>query len=154
MEIDRNDLAFSFVVLENQIEATGCLSRWMKQLILLWQRPPDVIAEMKDIVSKTKMQAGATDYKVVKDRIIKAFGPQFGDAFREALGTQMTGKPYQLVNKLINLLCSNHPNLENNCCMEEVITGMWQNQLPEAVKAGGANHRLGGGQLGKHLGQS
>ena len=79
-----------------------------------------------------KDTAGATPYHDLKTRILDTFGTKPDNTFETAAALVMTGKPSQLLNKIINTLCPNHPNLEA-CCAAGTVSGLWRRQLPPEV---------------------
>ena len=64
--------------------------------------PPEVVAEVKDLLRKSKAAAGATPYKDLKVELMKLYGPRPEDAFDQALALVMTGKPSTLCKAIIN----------------------------------------------------
>ena len=143
VDFDRSDVEFWFQQLEMHLTTAGIKAQWTKRLLLHKQLPNDVIAELKDLLRKDKAAAGATPYKDLKDMILETFGIKKEDAYEEAEGYLLTGKPSQLAKKLINKLCPNHPHL-NNCCAAGIIAGMWQKKLPFEVRQAVAGMSLEG----------
>ena len=133
LDFDRSDVDFWFTQLEMHLHTAGVRAQWTKRLLLHKQLPADVVAEVKDLLRKSKAAAGATAYKDVKDRVMGAFGSKPEDDYAEAEALVLTGKPSQLLHKLINIVCKKHPFLEN-CCAAGQISGMWRNKLPTEVK--------------------
>ena len=97
------------------------------------QLPKEVIDEVKDLLRKTKAQAGATPYKDLKDRVLETFALDPEDTYSKAKGMLMTGKPSQLLQSLINTLCITHPDL-TACCSGGIISGMLREKLPSEVR--------------------
>ena len=133
VEFDRADVKFWFQQLEMHLSTAGVNAQWTKRLLLHKQLPKDVIAEVKDLLRKDKSEAGATPYKDLKTRIMETFGKKTEDAYAEAKNYMLVGKPSQLLNKIINTICEQHPTLEN-CCSAGVIYGMWKEKLPPEVR--------------------
>ena len=130
------------------METAGVLSQWQKRLLLQRSLPPDIIAELEDLLIKNQTEAGPLPYKDLKDHLYESFAPRPEEAFKLALGLVMTGKPSQLAKKLINTLCPKHPTLEN-CCLEGVISGLWRDKLPKDVRNQVANYSLVGKDIQK-----
>ena len=134
---------FYFAQLEMQMETAGVKSQWQKRLLLQRNLPPEIIAELEDLLIQKQSEAGDLLYKDLKDRLFKGYGPRPEDSYRKARDLVMTGKPSGFAKILINELCTKHPTLEN-CCMGGVISSLWRDQLPTAVKTAVANHSLVG----------
>merc|ERR1712029_530598 len=90
--------------------------------------------------------ASATCYKQVKDELIRLYGMQEEDRYELASGLLLTTTPSQLCRKLIDIICPDHPTLEN-CCSAPMVAGMWKAQLPKAVRSAVAGKSLKGGNL-------
>ena len=133
LDFDRTDVVFWFQQLEMHLQTAGIKAQWTKRLLLHKQLPPDVIAELKDLLRKDKSRAGAQPYKDLKDRIIETFGQKPEDAFEEAEALMLVGKPSQLCNRLVNILCPEHPDLAN-CCAARMVSGLWRKKLPQEVR--------------------
>ena len=146
VDFNRAKPEFFFIQLEMHLESSGCKSQWVKRLIMQKNLPSDVLEDIEDILRKGKATAGATAYKVAKDRILELYGPRPEEVYKKAKDLQMTSKPSHLCMQLINILCPEHPDLLN-CCCEKVISGMWREQLPPVVKSAVANMQLGNGNL-------
>ena len=134
LDFDRSDVEFWFQQLEMHLSTAAVNAQWTKRLLLHKLLPSDVVAEVKDLLRKGKAAAGTTPYKDLKDRIMETFGKKEEDAFAEAESLMLVGKPSQLLNKLINVICKNHPDLEG-CCAAGQISGMWRRRLPPDVKS-------------------
>ena len=133
LEFDRQDVEFWFQQLEMHLTTSGVNAQWTKRLLLHKLLPSDIVSEVKDLLRKNKASAGATPYKDLKDRILDTFGKKVEDAYAEAEALVLTGKPSQLLNTIINKICTSHPNLEG-CCTAGVISGMWRKKLPTEVQ--------------------
>ena len=148
VDFNRANVRFFFSQLEMHMEASGVLSQWLKRLLLQRSLPSDIVADMEDLLTRGKAEAGATAYKDVKDRIMELYGPRPEDVYRKAKDMVLLPgmKPSQLAKQMIGVLCPKHPTLQD-CCAEPIISGMWRDQLPKLVRAAVANLSLGGGNL-------
>ena len=133
LDFDKEDVEFWFAQLEMHLATAGVKAQWTKRLQLHKQLPPEVVAELKDLLRKSKAAAGATPYKDLKDRILETFATKPEDVYYEAESLIMKGKPSQLLKQLINKICPSHPNLEG-CCAAGMISGMWRKRLPTEVR--------------------
>ena len=144
---DPEDLEFWFSQLENKMEWAGIRSQWTKRQALTRNLPPEIMAEVKGLLKKNKTAAGNTCYKDVKTKLLSLFGPKKEEAYYKAAKLVLVGKPSQLANKIITLLCPADPPLQGGCHCETSVSGMWREQLPREVRTAVANMQLGGGHL-------
>ena len=128
VDFDRQDVEFWFEQLEMHMFGCGLAAQWTNRMVLHKMLPPDIVSEIKDLLRKNQASAGETPYKDIKDSLLETFGQKRADAFAQADALVMTGKPSQLLHKLINILCKHHPDLVG-CCAEGTITGMWRKKL-------------------------
>ena len=133
IDFDRTDVEFWFMQLEMHLTTAGVNAQWTKRLLLHKMLPADVVDEVKDLLRKSKANAGAHPYKDLKERILETFGIQPEDAFAQAEALMLTGKPSQLLHKLINIVCVKHPDLVG-CCAAGQVSGMWRRRLPPEVR--------------------
>ena len=133
VDFDRQDVEFWFEQLEMHMFGCGLAAQWTNRMVLHKMLPPDIVSEIKDLLRKNQASAGETPYKDIKDSLLETFGQKRADAFAQADALVMTGKPSQLLHKLINILCKHHPDLVG-CCAEGTITGMWRKKLPTEVR--------------------
>ena len=84
-------------------------------------------------MTKKRSEAGHI-YKELKTRLLELFGPRTEDAYEEAAGLTLTGKPSALAKRLIVLLCDK-PKPLDGCCCAKVVTALWKKQLPAVVRA-------------------
>ena len=57
---------------------------------------------------------GLSDF--IKDEIVGLFGPTDDDAYAKAASLVMVGKPSQLANKMVDLVCQQDVKLKGCCC--------------------------------------
>ena len=141
---DDQDVKFFFSELEGKFELIEIKSQWTKRHVLANLLPPKQKAEVKDLLMKSKTQAGTDIYKKLKDRILELFGPRQEEAFEEAMQLVLTGKPSALAKKLINKLCKTPSNHFESCCCEGTVMAMWKRKLPQVVRASIAGKSLTG----------
>ena len=79
------DVKYFFFEIENQMEIINVTSQWIKRVILANNLPSTVKTEVKDVLKKTKNEAGATVYKDLKAKILKLFGRKEGENYERAL---------------------------------------------------------------------
>merc|ERR1711951_302057 len=116
-------------------------SQWLKRQVLSSKLEPVVKAEVKDLLIKKKSEAGNNIYKVLKYRLLELFGPKQEDAYEEAVGLVLTGKPSALAKRLVVLLCDSKKPLQG-CCCAKVVSALWKKQLPAVVRAAIAGMNL------------
>ena len=104
-------LSSSAEQLEIEMENAGVKSQWRKRIVLARQLQPDMIPDLKDLLSKTKAQSEATAYLEMKKRMLQSYGKKRHELYKMARDLPLTGKPSQHCKKLINLLCPKHPDL-------------------------------------------
>ena len=79
-------------------------------------------------------------YKNIKHQVLRLFGKKEGELYKEARGLILQGKPSALAKRLTEKLCKCSKPLQ--CCVAEVVTGMWHEQLPSQVRANIAGRSL------------
>ena len=146
VDFNRKNPRFFFIQLEMLLESAGCKSQWHKRLVLQRNLPSDVVEDIQDILSRAKTEAGVTAYFDAKFRILEIYAPRAEDKWKEAKEMVMTGRPSQLLKKLISHICPKHPKMEG-CCAEDIISGIWREKLPPVVRARIADLSIGGGGL-------
>ena len=140
---DAEDLKFFFVQIEDAMELIQIRSQWLKRQVLARALTGEVKAEVKDMLIMKKSEAGADIYKRLKYRLLELFGPRAEDAFEEAAGLPLIGKPSALAKKIMVRLCEKRKPLQG-CCCGKTVAGIWKRQLPADVRAAVAGMDLAG----------
>ena len=131
---DENDLHFTFTQIETKMASSGVKKQFTKFQVLTEALPKVVINECKDLLRRNEAEfPDKNAYKLLKQKVLRVFGPKQEDAVDRALGRVMAGKPSQLARALVDDICQN--NFDCKCC-HAVVSSLWKRHLPSNVRAG------------------
>ena len=140
IEWDANDVEFFYSQIEIKMASAGVRKQFTKFQVLSSVIPKKVIDQVKTLLRKKETDfANNNSYKLLKDEILRIFGPKPEDAVERALNRVMTDTPSQLARELANDLCQSE--MDCKCC-PAIVTAMWKRHLPSQVKAGIAKYTL------------
>ena len=130
---DDTDLKFVFKKLEISIAAAGAKKQYTKFQILSTILPKHIEDEVKSLLEMQETEFEENNaYKLLKDEIMRIFGPKPSAAVDRALTRTLVGKPSVLARALMNDI---NKKLDCDCCLA-VILALWKRSLPSAVRAG------------------
>ena len=137
---DPKDLPFTFGQIERKTAAAGVKKNFTKFQVLSEVLPKEVCDEVKSLLRKDEADfPDKNAYKLLKNEVLRIFGPRPEDPIERALGRVMTGKPSQLARALADDICKKE--LDCQCCPAVVAT-LWKRHLPSNVRAGIASSVL------------
>ena len=93
MPFSKDDIAFWFTQIENEMLTCTIKSQWMKRVVLVKNLPPEVQADVKALLRLKKTEAPTDIYKQVKMELLRLHAPKCEDNFKKALGRVLTGLP-------------------------------------------------------------
>ena len=129
-----DDLKFYFNQIEIKMRAVGLKKQFSKLQVLSTILPKQVTDEVKPILSKQETEFTENNsYKLLKEEILRIFGPEDNHAFETAMSRVLTSTPSQLARALVNDMCSHGLR---GCCCHKWIYGQWMRNLPSGVRAG------------------
>ena len=134
MEFAKDDIAFWFIQIENEMYTCGVRSQWMKRCVLVRNLPPAVQSDVKSLLTLKQSAAPPDIYKKIKDEIIRIHVPDQDESFKKALNRVLTGLPSQLGEVILNDVCSK-PDKLDNCCCAKAVRALWTIQLPLQVRS-------------------
>ena len=106
---DENDLHFTFTQIETKMASSGVKKQFTKFQVLTEALPKVVINECKDLLRRNEAEfPDKNAYKLLKQKVLRVFGPKQEDAVDRALGRVMAGKPSQLARALVDDICQNN----------------------------------------------
>ena len=130
------DIKIFFNKAETRMTVAGVKKNFTKFQVLSEILPQTVQDECKPLMNKGESDfAENNGYKLLKQEVLRIFGPRLEDAMERALARVMTGKPSQLARALVNDLAKCPSQLNCTCC-PGIISAMWKRQLPSNVRAG------------------
>ena len=75
MEFAKDDIAFWFIQIENEMFSCGVRSQWMKRCVLVRNLPPAIQSDVKSLLTLKQSAAPADIYKKIKDEILRIHVP-------------------------------------------------------------------------------
>ena len=133
-EWDENDIHFSFNKIEIEMTAVGVKKNYTKFQVLSTVIPKKIIDEVKPLLRRKETEfPNKNAYRLLKDEILRIFGPKPSAAVDRALGRVLTGKPSTLARALVNDLCKKQ--LDCECC-PGIVLALWRRHLPDHVRSG------------------
>ena len=136
---DHDDLSFTFNQLETSMASVGAKKQYTKFRVLSQILPKKYIDQLKPVLRKKETEFQGNAYKILKNEILRIFGPRPEAAIDRALNRVMVDTPSQLARELANDICKH--NLECDCC-PAVVMSLWKRHLPGQVRAGIAHCNL------------
>ena len=133
-----SDVSYWFSELESQMDIIQIKSQWIKRVVCSNNLPPEVKAEMKALLKKTKIQCTGeykNIYKVLKVKTIELFGATEDDAFERAAQLTLKGKPSALAKELTEIMCDCCDPPLSACCGSKTVGALWRRQLPDQVRS-------------------
>ena len=135
LEWDANDVKFFFQQAEIKMDAAGVKKQYTKFQVLSSIIPKVVQDEVKSFVVMAENEFPNKDaYKVLKQEILRIFGPKPEASVEKALSRVLVGKPSQLARALVADICKTKLK-DCNCCPAIVAT-LWKRQLASNVRSG------------------
>ena len=136
---DDNDIDFYFNQAEIIMASVGVNKNFTKFQVLARIIPKKVIDEVKPLLRRKETDFPEKNaYRLLKDEILRIFGPKPEAGVERALQRVLTGKPSTLARQLVNDL-----NRDLNCAnCAAVISTLWKRQLPGPVRSGIAKYKL------------
>ena len=102
--------------------------------------PKEIIEEVKPFLRRKESEYPEKNaYRLLKDEILRIFGPKPSAAVDRALGRTLTGKPSTLARALVNDICKKQ--LDCECC-PGIVMALWRRHLPENIRAGIAHMKF------------
>ena len=138
MEFAKDDIAFWFIQIENEMFTCGVKSQWLKRCVLVKNLPPSVQSDVKSLLVLKQSEAPETIYKAIKDEILRIHAPDQDESFKKALTRVLTGLPSQLGEVIMNDVCTKAVKLDG-CCCAKAVRALWTIQLPLQVRSHVAN---------------
>ena len=133
-EWDENDIHFSFNKIEIEMAAVGVKKNYTKFQVLSTVIPKKIIDEVKPLLRRKETEfPNKNAYRLLKDEILRIFGPKPSAAVDRALGRVLSGKPSTLARALVNDLCKKQ--LDCECC-PGIVLALWRRHLPDHVRSG------------------
>ena len=134
MEFAKEDVAFWFIQLENEMFTCGVKSQWLKRSVLVKNLPPKVQGDVKSLLTLKQSEAPTDLYKKIKDEILLIHAPKCEENFKKALSRVLTGLPSQLGQVLMSDVCDKPVKFEG-CCCAKIVRALWTIQLPLQVRS-------------------
>ena len=138
MEFAKDDIAFWFIQIENEMYTCGVKSQWLKRCVLVKNLPTSVQSDVKSLLVLKKSEAPSNIYKTIKDEILRIHAPNQDESFKKALTRVLTGLPSQLGEVILNDVCTKPVKLDG-CCCTKAVRALWTIQLPLQVRSHVAN---------------
>ena len=114
--------------------AVGVKKNYAKFQVLSTVIPKKIIDEVKPLLRRKETEyPNKNAYRLLKDEILRIFGPKPSAAVDRALGRVLTGKPSTLARALVNDLCKKQ--LDCECC-PGIVLALWRRHLPDHVRSG------------------
>ena len=129
-----DDLLFYFGQIEIKMSAAGVKKQFTKFQILATIIPRKVTEEVKPFLRKGEADyPQKNSYKLLKDQILRIFGPKPEEAVDRALSRVLTSTPSSLARQISNDICKH--DLTCDCC-PAVVSALWKRHLSHSVRAG------------------
>ena len=128
---NKEDIAFWFSQLEDQLTLIGVKAQWTKKIALVRFLPPEIQSEVKSLLKLNQVAAGDDIYMRIKAELLELFGDKPEDAYMRAKSRVMTGKPSQLGKLLMDDLTDGDITCDN-CA--KIVWGMFRESLPIVVR--------------------
>ena len=115
--------------------AAGVKKNFTKFQVLITIIPKKVQDEVKSIIRRKETDfPDKNAYKILKDEILRIFGPRPQDAVDRALGRVLVGQPSSLARALVADLCKKE--LRGCECCPAIVLALWLRHLSSQVRAG------------------
>ena len=140
---DKHDVEFWVNNFEAELTNFGINSQWSKRNSLLAKDilPAEVVEEMKPLFRLTKVEAGDTPYKDIKNEILSIYGKKDEDACEKAASRRLTSRPSALGKLLIHDLCPGAKPFRN-CHCARVVWWFFIKQMPQVIRTALAEKRF------------
>ena len=141
LQWEDDDIDFFFNQAEIKMAAHGVKKNYTKFQVLATIVPSKVTLQVKSLLRKKESEyPNKNAYKMLKNEILRIFGPKPEAGLERALTRVLTDTPSALARLLVNDLCKTE--LQGCTCCPGIITGLWKRQLPSSVTAGIAGKTL------------
>ena len=142
----KSDVKFWLQTLEAKMKMAGVKSQYTKMQVVSCLLPANVADQVKHLLRISEEENTDACYKNVKTYLLELYGAKDDDVYYKAKNMMLTTTPSHLARQLIDIVCPQHPTLQN-CCCTPILTGMWKDKLPEQVRIQLSGLSLAGGTL-------
>ena len=133
LPFNKHDIRLWFSLIESKMQFAGIKKQWSKRQVLIQLIPAEYHNDFKQYLIQQQADAGDQAYYVLKQAMLKQFGPKQADGFDKAIARVMTGTPAQLGRQIVNDIC---PGIRpmSGCHCAQIVLGIWRRSLPSVVR--------------------